>query len=76
MDRKFMFMKTKLTPGGCLPLPRGYIHVYDHNIFYKFTTKNKNGNKGNILYLLHLTSSKNHYKTIISKQQWWLWDRK
>ena len=31
MDRKFMFMK-KLTPGGCLPLPWGYIHVYDHNI--------------------------------------------
>ena len=22
----------KLTPGGCLPLPWGYIHVYDHNI--------------------------------------------
>ena len=21
-----------LGPGGCLPLPRGYIHVYDHNI--------------------------------------------
>ena len=38
--------------------------------------KNKNGNKGNILYLLHLTSRKNHFKTISSKQQWWLWDRK
>ena len=24
--------KKKLTPGGCLPLPWGYIHVYDHNI--------------------------------------------
>ena len=22
----------KLTPGGCLPLPWGFIHVYDHNI--------------------------------------------
>ena len=32
MDRKFMFMEKKLTPGGCLPLPWGYIHVYDHNI--------------------------------------------
>ena len=21
-----------LGPGDCLPLPRGYIHVYDHNI--------------------------------------------
>ena len=32
MDRKFMFMERNLTPGGCLPLPWGYIHVYDHNI--------------------------------------------
>ena len=22
----------KMTPGGCLPLPWGYIHVYDYNI--------------------------------------------
>ena len=22
--------------GGCLPLIRGYIHVYDHNIYYIF----------------------------------------
>ena len=21
-----------MSPGGCLPLPRGYIHAYDHNI--------------------------------------------
>ena len=32
MDRKFMFMKIFWGPGGCLPLPRGYIHAYDHNI--------------------------------------------
>ena len=32
LDRKFMFMKKHLTQGGCQPLPRGYIHVYDHNI--------------------------------------------
>ena len=32
MDRKFMFMEKNLTPGGCLPLPWGYILVYDHNI--------------------------------------------
>ena len=30
MDRIFMFMKK--CPRGCLPLPRGYIHVYGHNI--------------------------------------------
>ena len=39
MDRKFMFMEKNLTPGGCLPLPRGYIHVYDHNI--QTSTSNK-----------------------------------
>ena len=32
MDRRFMFMKKILTPGSCLSLPWGYIHVYDHNI--------------------------------------------
>ena len=34
MDRRFMFMEKKMSSGGCLPLPLGYIHVYiyDHNI--------------------------------------------
>ena len=32
MDRKFMFMKRIWSSGGCLPLSRVYIHVYDHNI--------------------------------------------
>ena len=33
MDRNFMVMK-EMSSGGCLPLSRGYIHVYlyDHNI--------------------------------------------
>ena len=31
MDRRFMFME-KMSSGGCLPPPPGYIHVYDHNI--------------------------------------------
>ena len=31
MDRRFMFME-KMSPGGCLSLPWGFIHVYDHNI--------------------------------------------
>ena len=30
MDRRIVFEKK--SSGGCLPLPRGYIHVYDHNI--------------------------------------------
>ena len=32
MDRRITFMKTKLSPGGCLSLLFGSIHVYDHNI--------------------------------------------
>ena len=28
IDRRFMFMKT-MTPGDCLPLSRGYIHVHN-----------------------------------------------
>ena len=32
MDRRFIFMRKSVTPVGCLPLPWGYIHVYDHNI--------------------------------------------
>ena len=31
IDRRFMFME-KMSSGGCLPPPQGYIHVYDHNI--------------------------------------------
>ena len=30
MDRRLMFIRKTITPGGCLPLPWGYIHVYDH----------------------------------------------
>ena len=32
LDRIFMFMKIFWDPEGYLPLPRGYIHVNDHNI--------------------------------------------
>ena len=28
-DRRFTFMINVCPQGGCLPLPRGYIHVYD-----------------------------------------------
>ena len=31
IDRRFMVMKN-MSLGDCLPLSRGYIHVYDHNI--------------------------------------------
>ena len=29
-DRKFMFFTKQMFPGGCLPLPLDYIHIYDH----------------------------------------------
>ena len=32
MARRFMVLKKKMSSGGCVPLSRGYIHVYDHNI--------------------------------------------
>ena len=31
MDRRLMLMEN-FSPWGCLPLPRGNIHVFDHNI--------------------------------------------
>ena len=41
MDRRLMFMKIILTPGGCLPMPWGYIHVYDHNTQTSYSLKAK-----------------------------------
>ena len=32
MDRIFMVYENIFGPEGCLPLPRGFIHVYDHNV--------------------------------------------
>ena len=37
MDRRFMFYENILGPGSCLPLPWGYIHVYDQNIHTFFS---------------------------------------
>ena len=31
MDRRLMLMENFSPWGGCLPLPRGYIHLYYHN---------------------------------------------
>ena len=31
-DRIFYVYENSLPPGGCLPQPRGYINVYDHNV--------------------------------------------
>ena len=31
MDSRLILMEILAPGGGCLPLPRGYIHVYFHN---------------------------------------------
>ena len=31
-EQKIYVHENIFAPGGCLPLPRGYIHVYDQNI--------------------------------------------
>ena len=49
MDRRFMFMK-KIAPGGCLPLSRGYIHVYDHNIQTSSSLKPLGQSKPNFMW--------------------------
>ena len=39
MDRRVMLMKIVWAQGGCLPLPLGYNHVYDQNIFFSETAR-------------------------------------
>ena len=52
VDRRFVFMKIILTLGGFLPLPRGYIHVYDHNIQTSFSLKPLGQLKPNFMWRL------------------------
>ena len=58
MDRRFMFMKKKqtnkktMTPGGCLPLPQGYIHEYDHNIQTSTSLKPLGQLKPNFMWII------------------------
>ena len=49
MDRRFMFTK-KMSSGGCLPLPRGYIHAYDHNIQTSSSQKPLSQSKPNFMW--------------------------
>ena len=46
MDTRFMVLK--MSSGGCLPLSRGYIHVYDHNIQNSSSLKPLGQSKPNI----------------------------
>ena len=44
-------MKT-VDPGGCLPLPRGYIDVYDHHFQRSFSLKPLGQSKPNFMWSL------------------------
>ena len=76
IDRRFMFMKKK-SLGGCLPLPRGYIHVYDHNIQTSSSLKSLGQSKPK--FVEHRwemtematmdTNSKNPYKSYSSEPE-------
>ena len=48
-NRVFIFMKKK-SPGACLPLPRGYIHVHDHNIQTSSALKPLGQSKPNFMW--------------------------
>ena len=50
MDRIIMFMRKNLIPGGCLPLPRDYIHIYDHNIQTSVSLKQLGQLKPNLMW--------------------------
>ena len=52
MDRIFVLMKKIKLIGGCLPLPRGYIHVSDHNIQIFSPLNCFNANQSQTLYVL------------------------
>ena len=53
INRRFIFLKNKLTPGDCLPLPGGYIHVYDHYFQTAFSLKAFGQSKPNFVWNLH-----------------------
>ena len=49
MDRRFMFME-KMSSGGCLPRPLGFIHVHDHNIQTSSSLKTLGQSKPNLMW--------------------------
>ena len=50
MDRIFMFFENILGPVGCLPLPWGYIHVFDQNIQTSSSLKLLGQSKPNFMW--------------------------
>ena len=55
-------MKKTLTPGGCLPLPRGYIHVYYHHFQISSRLKSLGQSKPNFMWSLFRKWEKSLYK--------------
>ena len=50
MDRLFMFMKIFWAQRVALPLPQGYVHVYDHNIQTSSSLKPLGRSKPNFMW--------------------------
>ena len=50
MDRKIYVYENILGQGSCLPLPWGYIHVYDHNIQTSSSLKSLGQSKPNFMW--------------------------
>ena len=50
MDRLFMFMKIFWVQRVALPLPQGYVHVYDHNIQTSSSLKPLGRSKPNFIW--------------------------
>ena len=50
IDRKIYVYENILGPVGCLPLPRGCIHVYDHNIQTSSSLKPLGQSKPNFMW--------------------------
>ena len=58
-DGQNIYLSEKnLSQGGCLPQPRGYIHVYDHNIQISSSLKPLGQSKPNFIW------------SIVRKGQW------
>ena len=67
--RKLMFMEKILAPGGCLPLSRGYIHVYFHNIETSSSLKPLGQSKPNFMWSIVRKREKSLYKWSRSHDQ-------
>ena len=70
MDRRFIYVYEKnLTLGGCLPLPWGYIHVYEHNIQISSSLKPLGLLKPNFMWRSLVRGNETLYKRSRSHDQ-------